>query len=739
MKRKVLLIVVALFCASLVAICEERPVYLDANASPEARAEDLLARMTLEEKVGQVTQIEIHRLQKGFWGGGELDPDWLQKVLVDYAVGSILSGGDGVPAKNAPAGWAKMTNTIQEWAQKTRLKIPVLYGIDAVHGHNGVVGAAIYPHNLGMAATFDPAGVEEYGRLTADEVRATGIHWTFAPVLDVARDPRWGRTVETFGEDPYLVGVMGASVIRGFQSTGKVMACGKHFLGYSAAENGLDRNPADFSERALREIHLPPYRAAMEAGLGSIMVNSGEVNGVPAHASRWLLTEVLRNELGFTGLAVSDWEDVAKLASYHRVAGTLDEAIARAYNAGLDMNMVPMDLAAADRLANLVRKGIVPEARLDEAVKRVLVAKFKLGLFEDPFADPARAEKLIGSPESRDLARRLARESLVLLKNENEVLPISPKKIKSVLVVGQVAESLSYLCGPWTVHWRGARDEEIVGQSILGALKARLPAGIRLAYLPRVTNKAEAERAARGVDLVIAVLGEKPDAEGNADSQELRLPPDQEEMVRLMAETGRPLAVVVVAGRPLVMPWLDTRVSALLWAFYPGNEGGTAIAEVLLGMYNPSGRLPIGFPKSVGQLPQVYNCRRTARYDPLFPFGHGLSYTKFAYSELKVPERVRLGMPVTVSVKVKNAGPVAGDEVVLLFLRDEVASVTQPAKSLRAFTRIHLAPGEERAVNFTLSPEDLSILDEDLKPVQEPGWFTIFLGGLEARFFVAEG
>ena len=728
MKRWVSIIFAALLIISMTAWGAESPLYLNPEATPEERTEDLLSRMTLREKVGQVTQIEIHRLMDGFWNKGPLDEGWLETVIIDYGVGSILSGGDGSPVNNSPKEWAEMTNMIQEWSMKSRLKIPILYGIDAVHGHNNVIGATIYPYNLGLAAAFNEELTREYAALTAEEIAATGIQWTFAPVLDVAVDPRWGRTHETFGEDPYLVSILGQRQIEGFQRSGKIIACAKHFTGYSAPKNGMDRQPAEISERDLREIHLPPYRAAFDAGVGSIMINSGAVNGVPAHASKWLLTDILRKEMGFKGLAVSDWEDVGKLVNVHRAVSNMDEALTTAYNAGMDLNMVPMDLNVVDSLEKLVKDGRIPVERIDDAVRNILREKFRLGLFEQRVVDPKEASKLIGSKQSKELARTLARQTMTLLRNEKKTLPLS-KKVKSLLIAGPSADSLSRLCGGWTIHWQGAQEHELSGETVLEAIQKKVPKA-KVTYINDARNSKKLVKEAKGADAVVVVVGEKPYAEQHGDNSSLRLSQSEERIITVLQKANIPYVLVVAAGRPLILPGDEKAAPAILWAYLPGTEGGPAIADVLFGDYNPSGRLPITFPRNTKQFPVAYYYREAKDANPIYPFGYGLSYTKFSYSNLEVPKQIQRGQTAQISVKVKNTGAVAGEHVVLLFLKDEKGTVTPLNETLQGFTRVSLKPGEEKSVSFKLTAEQRYLLDKNLKPVEEPGDFTIKVGNL---------
>lgn len=709
---------------SIMVYGEEIPLYLQSDRTPEQRAEDLLHRMTLQEKLGQLVQIDLGQI-----GKGESEP-LLEKAIIDYGVGSMISGGSGSPFDNSPAGWAALANKMHNLSMQTRLKIPILYGVDAVHGHNMVKGATIYPYNLALAATFNKTLARDYATKTAEELAATGLHWTFAPVLDVARDPRWGRTHETLGEDPYTVAEMGRNLILGFQSNHKVIACAKHYLGYSGTNNGRDRDPADFSERTLREIHLPPYEAAIEAGIGSVMVNSGEVNGEPVHSSHYLLTEILKDQLGFKGFVVSDYEDIRKLYGRHKVAASLEDALSMSFNAGLDMNMEAAHPEVVDILEALVEEGKIPLARIDDAVRRILIIKFKLALFERKPLDPAEASRVVGSPASREIARTLAHQSMVLLRNPDQMLPLA-KNISSILVVGPSADSLSRLCGGWTIDWQGAQERYLSGQTILAAIRQKVSPETRVIYLPDSSDLDAVKKAAKEASLILAVVGEKPYAEWLGDNESLTLPMDQQALLQTISEVGKPTVQVVIAGRPLLLPEPKTE-TALLWGFLPGTEGGPAIADILFGDVSPSGRLPLTFPMGLEQMPINYTVKQTVKYEPRFPFGFGLSYTKFAYSDIQAPEKVKTGEPVKVSITVKNVGSRAGEEVVMLYVRHENASVTQPVRRLQGFARVSLAPGESRTVHFQLSPRQLSILNAKMRWVQEPGRVGISIGGIGA-------
>lgn len=679
----------------------------------DKRVEEVLSQMTLQEKVGQVSQVDIHYLMKKQWEKGGLDPARLEEVIVKYNIGSILSGGGGSPDNNTPTEWVKMVNEIQSYTEKTRLKIPIIYGVDAVHGHNTLKGSVIYPHNLGVAATWNPELASKSASLTANELYASGIRWNFAPSLDVARDPRWGRTYETFGEDTYLVSVMGRSIIEGIQGSGKVAASTKHFLSYGAANNGQDRQPTDFSDRTLQEIFLPPFREAIKAGVKTVMINSGDVNGVPVHSSKELMTDVLKEELGFEGFIISDWEDVRKLEYYHKIVPSLEEALTVSFNAGLDMTMIPMSIDDIKILEELVKSGKILEERLDDAVRKILKVKYEIGLFEDKYGDENKAEGLAGSEESINTAKQMALESLTLLKNENNILPITKEK-RNILVVGPVADSKRILCGGWTIGWQGAEEKDLVlGETILQAVKKK--EGINVIYVPNYADEEKVRDAAKKADMAIATLGEEPYAEYEGDTESLDIAIEQQKLLHILEEEKIPTAVVFVSGRPLTIEWASKNMDAILWAYLPGTEGGSAIVDTLFGDYNPGGRLPITIPKNIGQLPITYNSRQTSNYDPLYSFGHGLSYTKFQYSKISIPNKVSVGGNLRISLNLKNIGEYAGDEVIQVYFSEMYTQVIPRRKQLAAFSRIHLEKGEEKKVELEISQEQLKILGHDMK------------------------
>lgn len=713
------------------------PLYKNTSQSVEARVADLLPRMTLAEKVGQMTQISVTRLMgTGAWDRGPLNEEWLKRVFGDNQVGSILSGGGEAPVPNTPAAWAEMTNTLQEAAlEHSRLGIPIIYGVDAVHGHNNVLGATIYPHNVGLAATWDPELTEEIASRVAQDLRAVGTPWTFAPVADVGRDPRWGRFYETFGEDPVLASEMVDGSVRGFQASGDVAATVKHFIGYGQPLVGLDRSPAFLDLRTLRGTHLPSFEAGIEAGALAMMANSGSVNGVPVHASRYLLTDVLRGELGFEGVVVSDWNDIDKLVNVHKVAATFKDAVAMSVNAGIDMYMVPHDADSfTATLIELVEEGTVSEARIDEAIGRILTLKFKLGLFEQPYVDASSADTAALEAD-RSLARVAAAESLTLL--ENGSLPFD-SSVKTILLVGPSADSLANQTGGWTLGWQGLGDSGEVppGATVLEALQAEAPEGVEVDYLADYRDGKALAAAVGAADIVVAVVGEPPYAEGEGDSTTLAFPDDQLRLLRTLVNTDTPVVVVIMAGRPLILPEdIRRELDSLVMAYLPGSEGGAAIADLLYGRINPSGKLPFSWPKHTGQLPLTYDVLPGAPYDPLYAFGYGLSYARFAQRKLHAE---LLGNMVEVSLELENTGDVTGSETVQVYVNRPPAGVLTPVKQLVGFTKVRLEPGETGIVTLSIPVERLAVIPGDIlgeaDAVVVPGTYALTVGGARVSF-----
>ena len=735
-------------------------VYLDAAAPTEARVDDLLGRMTVEEKAGQMTQVNYQLVNPvGDFSSPavELDESRLTAVLGTCALGSFLNGS-GVPA----ADYVRFITRLQEAnKEQTRLGIPFLYGIDHTHGAQYLEGGTIFPQPVNVAATFDTTHAAVTGRVTAREAAPLGHAWTFSPVLDVTMDVRWPRLWETFGEDPYLASVMGASYTRALQAERvgpyHMVATAKHFVGYGDPRSGWDRTPARIPDQALWEFHVPSFRAAIDAGIAAVMVNSGEVNGVPVHASRALLTGLLRERLGFDGLVVTDWGDVAKLVQMHRVAETERDAARLVVEAGVDMSMTAMDTRFCTDVAALVRDGELTEARLDESVRRILRLKFELGLFETPSPTLDYVGQL-GAPEHRAASRAAAAASLVLLANDTlatgrQVLPLAAGA--RVLVAGPLAQVKAPLSGGWTYNWQGAREDQVPGDilSVADAIRQSMPGAVvgdsALAPGGAAAFTAQADAA----DAVVLVVGETPYTEFVGNVVDLTLPPDQQALVDAAAASDTPVVLVVVGGRPLAMTDALTAAGAVVWAGLPGFDGAPAIADLLAGVTAPSGRLPFSWPRGPStaipyhhKTSAIFHLGDTAALanDPtaragvaptLYPFGYGLRYGRVTTGAITLSDTTasagRFPM-ATVTVSNETDRPVR--ESVLWFVTDEVGSVTRPVRMLKHVEMVDLAPGERREVRFALTAADLSYPDSDGRPVLEPGAFTVSVGEEAASF-----
>jgi beta-glucosidase len=718
-----------------------------ASASAAA-VEKLLGQMTLKEKIGQMTQLEIGMITDGKDQSIRINQEKLHKAVGEYGVGSILNVNDEALSAER---WHEIIRAIQEEAKKTRLHIPVLYGIDTIHGPNYIVGGTLFPQPLAMAATWNPELMLRGSQIAAAETRKAGIPWSFSPVLDAGRQPLWSRLWETFGEDTYLAAVMGVATVRGYEgsdlsSPGSVSASLKHYVGYSYPTTGGDRSPALIPENTLREYFLPTFAAAVKAGAHTVMVNSSEVNGTPGHANSYLLKNVLRDELGLQGFVVSDWMDIKGLVSTHHIAANEKEATRIAVLAGIDMSMVPSDYSFSNLLLELAQEGKVPASRIDEAVRRILTVKYQLGLFEDPLRG-IDSKTVIGSPESRQVSLEAARESITLLKNENQVLPLA--KTAHVLVTGPDADSLIPLNNGWSYTWQGDRESMYPKDraTILKAIQEKIGAA-NVTYVPGTTfNKevdiARAADAASKADAVVICLGEWAYAETPGNIADLTLPDAQLLLALKIMETKKPVILVLTEGRPRIISRIADSAKAIVMAYNPSNEGGQAIADILFGDVNPSGKLPITYPRSTNRL-FTYDHKMFSGEDwgegkamaaPQFEFGSGLSYTTFSYSDLHVAPATASGsQTVRVDVTVKNTGSRAGKEVVQLFLNERVASVTPPLKRLKRFAKVLLQPGESRQVSFELTSEDLSFIGADNKRVVEPGVFDVRIGNLQQSF-----
>jgi beta-glucosidase len=725
------------------------------------KIEALLKRMTLEEKVGQMTQLAIGMISTGRDQNIRIDPAKLDKAIVHYGVGSILNVSEQALTVDR---WHEIINQIQDRAtKKTRLGIPMIYGIDSIHGANYIQGSTLFPQEIGMAATWNPELMKRGSEIAAMETRSAGIPWSFSPVLDIGRQPVWPRFYETFGEDPYLAKVMGVAFVRGMEgsdvaSQDHVATSLKHYMGYSFSFNGRDRTPAWIPENYLREYFLPTFAAAVKAGARTVMVNSAEINGVPGHINHHILTDILRNELGFKGVVVSDWEDIKKLVNIWHVAANEKDATRMAVMAGIDMSMVPLDYSFADHLIALVKEGAVPQSRIDEAVRRILRVKFELGLFENPGAN-AQLKSRVGLPESRQAALQAARESMTLLKNTSSLLPLT--KSRKVLVTGPTADSLLSLNNGWTYVWQGSEESLYPKDrpTIRRAIEAKIGAA-NVTYVPgtQITRGAgasngtptniEAEvdipaavRAAKDADVVVLCLGEGSYAETPGNIPDLTLGEPQLKLAEAIEAAGKPVVLVLVEGRPRIINRIVDKAGAVLMAYNPGNEGGQAVADVLFGDFNPSGKLPFTYPRTPnGLMTYDHKAFETEAFDnagftPQFEFGSGLSYTTFAYSDLRLNTKTVNGNgDLSVSVTVKNSGQRAGKEVVQLYVSDLVASLSPAGKRLRRFAKVYLEPGQSRTLTFKLGRDDLSFIGANNKPVVEPGEFEVTIAGLKDRF-----
>jgi beta-glucosidase len=695
----------------------------------DQQVEQILAGMTLDEKIGQLIQIV---------GVDEYPEEYIRQGKA----GSVLFGDDG----------PEEANRIQRIAvEGSKLGIPLIFATDVIHGCQ-----TIFPVPLAEASSWNPELVKIASDIAAFEAASMGIRWTFAPMVDIARDPRWGRIVEGFGEDPYLGSVLAKAEVNGFQGTDlsnktKIAATSKHYVAYGGAEGGRDYNSVDISERTLREIYLPPFHSAVQNNVASIMSSFNDLNGIPASANYFTLTEILRNEWNWDGVVVSDWNAVGELV-YHGFAKNKEEAAFLGFNAGVTIDMVGDTIDGNVYLPNLkklVEQGRIPIEKIDEAVRFVLKMKFKLGLFENPYVDLKFFEENDLKESFKDsITLQLAKESIVLLKNENNLLPLN-KDIKSIALIGPLADNQEDPLASWAAF---GKEENVV--TVLQGLKNILGDDNEINYAEGckindddTSGYKEAIETAIASDLVILVVGEERGMSGEAASKtNLNIPLVQENLIKRIYATGKPVIVVLMNGRPLTINWIAENIPAVVEAWFLGDQTGNAIAEVLFGDYNPSGKLPVTFPRTTGQIPIYYYQKSTGRpfeeddkytskyldspNTPLYPFGYGLSYTRFNYKNISVNKtKIDKTDSLTVSVDVTNTGKFEGDEVVQLYIQDVVASVTRPVKELKGFQKINLKSGETRTVAFNVTPDMLSFLDKDLKRIVEPGVFNVMFGG----------
>ena len=747
-----------------------KPLYQDAKAPVEARIEDLLARLTLDEKIAQITAI-WNRKAAILTPEGNFDATQARKL---YAAGighfvrpNDLHGAGPPSPQQQPFRDSRqeitLVNAIQHFQMtQTRLEIPALFHEEGLHGF-AARGATHFPEALALASTWDPALLTRVFTVVAREIRARGVQLALAPVVDVARDARWGRIEETYGEDPYLVGELGVGAVKGFQgdnpplemglAAGHVFATLKHMTGHGQPESGTNVGPAEISERVLREEFFPPFQAAILAGAADIMPSYNEIDGVPSHANPWLLHDILRGEMGFKGAVVSDYEGIEQLVELHHVEPDLESAAVRALNAGVDFDLP--DGEAYRLLPHALAAGRITQAQIDDAVRRMLRMKFQAGLFERPYADASYAEKITDNAEARALATEVARKSVILLKNDG-VLPLQANTLKTLAVIGPNA-AVAQLGGYSNVPTHKISVLDGIRAKLGNRVKLVTAEGVRITdtgdwYADSVTlaNRDEnlrrideAKQVARDADVIVLVVGtnaaisrEAWAADHLGDRADIGLIGQQNELAEAMFSLGKPVVVLLINGPPLSIPEVAGKANALLEGWYPGQEGGTAIADILFGDANPGGKLPLTVARSISQLPLFYNQKPSAHRgylfaakDPLFPFGFGLSYTTFDIGAPQLSARqIRADGSVSVSVSVRNTGKMAGDEVVQLYIHDVVSSVTRPVKELRGFKRVTLDPGASTTVNFTLDSHALALWDKNMKHVVEPGAFEIMAG-----------
>ena len=738
---------------------------LVAAFSPRVR--QLLAQMTLEEKIGQMTQLNISVINTtGVQKDVVLDSAKATALVREFHIGSFLNG-EAVPA----AQWVRYSAALQRIAlRESRLKVPIIYGIDHMHGASYVTGTAIFPHNINLGASFNPELARQTARATVLESADLGHHWVFAPVLDIGLNTYWPRFYETFGEDPLVASVLGAAYVRELQTNPeiapyKVAACGKHFIGYSDPRNGWDRTNALIPDQRLQEFFRPSFQAAIDAGLKTVMINSGEINGEPVHASKAVLTDLLRHQMGFKGVAVTDWEDIIRLVRIQKVAPNEKEATWMAIDAGVDMAMTPYTTTFCRYVQELVQEGRLTQARIDLSAGRVLQLKDEIGLFENPMP---RADRLsrVGDPALRAQAVAAARESVVLLKNEQNVLPLAPARVRRLLVVGPSADSRANLCGGWTLAWQGRPEAAYPADvpTLLEALRREFPqATVETRPYRDAAGKlllTSIAAAARRADAVVLALGERPYTEGLGNTSDLTLPDDQQQLARTAQASGKPTIVVMIGGRPNIIRGVAEGATAIIWAGLPGYGGGPALAEIISGTTNPSGKLPFTYPQFAGHITNYHHDnnenslalsdfgagfeQRGAKYKSsmLTEFGQGLSYTTYAYSGLALSDSV-LSSPTArlhATVRVANTGPRAGQEAVLWFLTDEVGRVARPVRLLRHFEKQAFAPGQSRDLTFDIDPlRDLSYPNSLGQTQLENGWYTLRVGSQTARFRYAGG
>ena len=754
--RQLLTIAIMAITMNAMAGTKEQPIYKNPKASVEQRVNDLLSRMTLEEKVGQMNQlvgIEHFKQNSASMTAEELAtntasafyPGVTVKDMEDWTRRGLVSSFLHVLTMEE-------ANYLQKLNMQSRLQIPLLIGIDAIHGNAKCKGNTVYPTNIGLASSFDVDMAYKIARQTAEEMRAMNMHWNFNPNVEVARDARWGRCGETFGEDPYLVTLMGVATNKGYQrnldNVQDVLGCVKHFVGGSYSINGTNGAPCEVSERTLREVFFPPFKAAIQQGGDwNVMMSHNDLNGVPCHTNSWLMTDVLRKEWGFRGFIVSDWMDIEHCADQHRTAANNKEAFYQSIMAGMDMHMHGPEWQTA--VVELVKEGRIPESRIDESVRRILTVKFRLGLFEHPYSDAKTRDRVINDPEHKRTALEASRNSIVLLKNENDLLPLDAQKYKKVLVTGINANDQNIMG-----DWSELQPEDQVW-TVLRGLKRVSPTTdfkfVDQGWDPRNMSQTQVDAAvaaAKDCDLNIVCCGEymmrfrwnERTSGEDTDRDNLDLVGLQNQLIQRLNETGKPTIVVIISGRPLSLRYAAEHVPAIINAWEPGQFGGQAIAEIIYGKVNPSAKLAMTMPRSAGQISTWYNHKRSAFFHPavctdnkpLYPFGYGLSYTSFRYSNLKLSKQIIPNdgkTQIIASVTIENTGQRDGVEICQLYINDLVSSVSRPVKELKDFLRVGLKAGEKRTVEFTITPDKLAFYDLNMNPIVEAGEFEVMIGG----------
>jgi len=746
----------AIAIMSVVTVTTKVAAQQKLNPAIEAKVSSVLKRMTLEEKVGQMAQVSIESLGNS-QGSQFTFSDKMRDAVVNYKLGSILNSPGPLQSVQD---WNRIVSEIQAAAKETRLQIPVIYGLDHIHGVSYIGGGTLFPQPIAQAATWNRQLSHQAGVITAYESRAAAVPWTFSPALDLGTNPLWSRIWEGYGEDPYLISELGTQFVKGVQeplgSKEKLAVSLKHYMAYSDPKSGKDRSDAWIPEHYLREYHLPPFAAAVKAGARNIMVNSALINGIPTHVNKHLLTDILKNELGFTGFVVTDWQDIENVYRRDRITKSIKEAIALAINAGNDMSMIPYDYKAfTTDLIALVKEGKVSQARIDDAVRRILRVKYELGLFETPVTAASNYPKF-GSAEFARAAYNTAAEAITLLKNSNNTLPIRANA--KVLVAGPNANSMRTLNGGWTYTWQGERTDEYGTQynTIVEALRNKLDAANVIFeegvvykmkgkfFEDSVVNIERAVQAAAGVDYVLLCIGENSYTETPGNINDLNLSDNQLALAIAMIKTGKPVILILNEGRPRIISRIEPGVAAVVHTYLPGNYGADALVDILTGAVNPSGKLPITYPRYSNDLSgYIHKPSEGAtnpqggETNPQYPFGFGLSYTSFAYSNLTVNKNsFGPDETATISVTVRNTGNREGKEVVQLFVSDSIASFTPDIRRLRGFEKISLQPGESKTVSFTLPLRQLAFIGPDNKRHLEEGIFNLQVGNLRQSFNV---